>query len=115
MFPKSREARFLLGKTPTLISHYKLRRCNGLYHYFKAAICLILASNTPPTPPHAGGGGMGWGGEVFEARIQQIAALNLVSRPGIRIPGRSKSPNLDALGGGGGVLEASIKQIAALK
>ena len=29
----------------------------GLYNYFKAAICLILASNTPPTPPHAGGGG----------------------------------------------------------
>ena len=32
----------------------------GLNNYFKAAICLILASNTPPTPPHAGGG-MGWG------------------------------------------------------
>ena len=33
----------------------------------------------------------GWGG-VFEARMKQIAALSLVSRPGMRIPGR-KSPN----------------------
>ena len=50
---------------------YKLKRCKDteiidfrLFKYFKAAICLILASNTPPTPPHAGGrgGGMGWGG-----------------------------------------------------
>ena len=35
----------------------------GLYNYFKAAICLILASNPPPTPPHARGGGRvgkGW-------------------------------------------------------
>ena len=52
------------------------RGSGGLYNYFKAAICLIFASNTPPTPPHAGeeggqvgGGGMGWGGGVFEARI----------------------------------------------
>ena len=52
-------------------------------------------------------------GGVFEARIKQIAALNLVSRPGIRIPGR-KSPNLDAWGGGG-VFDARIKQIAGLK
>ena len=55
-----------------------------------------------------------WEGGVFEARIKQIAALNLVLRPGIRIPGR-KSPNLDVWGGVGGVLEARIKQIAALK
>ena len=34
------------------------------------------------------------GGGVFEARIKQIAALNLVLRPVIRIPGR-KSPNWD--------------------
>ena len=46
---------------------------------------------------------------VFEARIKQIAALNLVSRPG------RKSLNLDAWGGGGGVFEARIQQIAALK
>ena len=53
----------------------------GLYNYFKAAICLILASNTPPTPPHAEGGGasgeeggMGWGGAEFEARVKQITA-----------------------------------------
>ena len=36
----------------------------GLYNYFKAAICLILASNPPPTPPHAGRAG---GGEVGAA------------------------------------------------
>ena len=54
---------------------------------------------------------MGWGGGVFEARIKQIAALNLVSRPGIQIPDR-KSPNLDAWGGGGGVFEARIKEIS---
>ena len=49
----------------------------GSNNYFKAAIYLILASNTPPTPPHAGGrgggggrGGMGWEGGVFEARIK---------------------------------------------
>ena len=54
------------------------------------------------------------GGGEFEARIKQIAALNLVSRPGIRIPGR-KSPNLDAWGGGGGVFEARIKEISAFK
>ena len=114
MFQKSREVRFRLGKTSTLISHEKLRRCNGLYHCFKAAICLILASNTSPTPPHAGGAAWGGLGGVFEARIKQIAALNLVLRPGIRIPGR-KSPSLDVWGGVGGVLEARIKQIAALK
>ena len=45
----------------------------GLYSYFKAAICLILASNTPP-PHHMPGGEGGWGG-VFEARIKQIAPL----------------------------------------
>ena len=39
----------------------KLRRCKGLYNYVKAAICLILASNTQPTPSHAGGGGRGVG------------------------------------------------------
>ena len=51
----------------------------------------------------------------FEARTEQISALNLVSRPEIRIPGR-KSPNLDAWGGGcGGVFEARIKEISALK
>ena len=34
----------------------------GLYNYFKAAICLILASNTPPTPPMLVGGWRGtWG------------------------------------------------------
>ena len=53
-------------------------------------------------------------GGVFEARIEQIAALNLVLRPGIRIPGR-KSPNLDVWGGVGGVFEARIEQIAALE
>ena len=76
---------------------------------------------------------MGWGVGVFEARINQIAALNLVSQPGIRIPGRKqiaalnlvsrpgiripgrKSPNLDAWGGGGGVFEARIKEISAFK
>ena len=52
----------------------------------------------------------GWG----ISRIEQVAALKLVSRPGIRIPGR-KSPNLDARGGESGVFEARIKQIAALK
>ena len=57
---------------------------------------------------------MGWGGGVFEARIEQVAALTLVLRPGIRIPGR-KSPNLDAWGGGGGVFEARIKEISAFK
>ena len=48
------------------------------------------------------------GGGVFEARIKKIVALNLVLRPGIRIPDR-KSPNLDVWGGVGGVLEARIK------
>ena len=57
---------------------------------------------------------MGWGDGVFEARIEQVAALTLVLRPGIRIPGR-KSPNLDAWGGGGGVFEARIKEISAFK
>ena len=52
-----------------------------------------------PTPCR--GRGMGWGMGAFEARIEQVAALKLVSRPGIRIPGR-KRPNLDAKGGGGG-------------
>ena len=66
---------------------------------------------TRPTPCR---GGMGWGGGVFEARIEQVAALTLVLRPGIRIPGR-KSPNLDAWGGGGGVFEARIKEIFAFK
>ena len=46
--------------------------------------------------------------------VKQVAALNLVSRPGIRIPGR-KSPNLDAWGGGGGVFEARIKEISAFE
>ena len=81
---------------------------------FEGAICLTLASNTPPHPPHAPPPAWGGVGGVFEARIKQIAALNLVSRPGIRIPGR-KSPNLDAWGGGGGGFEARVKQIAALK
>ena len=58
--------------------------------------------------------GMGWLGGVFEARIEQVAALTLVLRPGIRIPGR-KSPNLDAWGGGGGIFEARIKEISAFK
>ena len=62
----------------------KLRRCKGLYHYFKAAVCSILASNTLLTAPHAGGrggwvgwrgGGMGGGGTGFEARIEEITAL----------------------------------------
>ena len=52
---------------PTLTSHWprkktKKTRCRGLDNYFKAAVCLILGSNTPPPPPHAPPPGMGWGG-----------------------------------------------------
>ena len=43
-------------------------RIPGRKTYFKAAICLILASSTPPTPPHTSKFGL--------------------LRPGIRIPGR---------------------------
>jgi hypothetical protein len=45
--------------------------------YFKAAIHLILASNTPPTQPHAGDGGWGHGlaGGVFGSSIEQMTAL----------------------------------------
>ena len=67
-----------------------------------------------PTHPTPCRGGHGVGGWVFEARIEQVAALTLVLRPGIRIPGR-KSPNLDAWGGGGGVFEARIKEISAFE
>ena len=56
--PKKSACGRLTGHTKLIIS----RKCIfWLFKYFKAAICLILASNTPPTPPHAGGG-MGWGG-----------------------------------------------------
>ena len=42
---------------PLVQEKNKKTRCMGLYNYFKAAVCLILGSNTPPTPPHAGVGG----------------------------------------------------------
>ena len=49
----------------------------GLDNYFKAAVCLILGSNTPPPPPHAPPPPPAWGGVggVFEPRIKQTAAL----------------------------------------
>ena len=55
----------------------------GLNNYFKAAIYLILASNTPPPhpmpppPPPPANPLPAWDGVggVFEARIKQIAAL----------------------------------------
>ena len=85
----------------------------GLNNYFQAAICLILASNTPPPPLHASKFGL--------------------LRPGMRIPGRetkfkaaiclflaSNSPPptpcpFPAWGEMGGVFQARIKRIAALK
>ena len=89
-------------------------RIPGRETYFKAAICLILASNTPPPPPH----------------VSKFGFL----RPGIRIPGRETKfkaaiclilasstppppPHVPppAWGGVGGVFEARIKKIAALK
>ena len=65
----------------TLTSHWprkktKKTRCRGLDNYFKAAVCLILGSNTPPPPPHAPAP-PAWGGVggVFEPSIKQTAAL----------------------------------------
>ena len=90
-------------------------RIPGRKTYLKAEISLILASNTPPPPPHASKFGL--------------------LRPGIRIPGRetkfkaaiclilaSNTPSPHpmphpptAWGGMGGVFQARINQIAALR
>ena len=56
-------------------------RIPGRKTYFKAAICSILASNPPPTPPHAGGGhGVGWVGYLRQGLSKLLFEVGFATR-----------------------------------
>jgi hypothetical protein len=73
----------------------------------------IPTGSLPHPPAPCRRGGMGWGGRVFVAWIEQVAALKFVSRPRILII-CCKSPNSDAWGGGG-VFMVRIEEISGFK